>query len=74
MVVDKALVVMLEMPANVMNGNIVEGESYDIVASANRAVTAAEGSVEVMIMRDRAASDAGEDDYSVDNGHDHGRL
>ena len=28
-------------------------------------VTAAEGSVEVMILRDRAASDAGEDDYSV---------
>ena len=68
MVVDKplaALVVTLGMPANVMDGNIVEGESYDIVASANRMVTAAEGSVEVMIMRDRAASDAGEEDYSV---------
>ena len=67
MVVDKALVVMLEMPANVMMGNIVEGESYDIVASANRMVTAAEGSVEVMIMRDRAASDAGDGDFTVDN-------
>ena len=66
-VVDKALVVTLEMPDNVMMGNIVEGESYDIVASANRMVTAAEGSVEVMIMRDRAASDAGDGDYSVDN-------
>ena len=64
-VVDKplaALVVMLEMPANVMMGNIVEGESYDIVVSANRAVTE---DTDVMIMRDRAGSDAGEDDYSV---------
>ena len=69
-VVDKplaALVVMLEMPANVMMGNIVEGESYDIVASANRMVTAEEGSVEVMILRDRAASDAGDGDFTVDN-------
>ena len=65
MVVDKALVVMLEMPANVMDGNIVEGESYDIMVSANRMITEAEGSVEVMIMRDRAASDAGEDDFTV---------
>ena len=56
------LVVTLEMPANVMNGNIVEGESYDIVVSANRMVTE---DTEVMIMRDRAASDAGGDDYSV---------
>ena len=56
------LVVTLEMPANVMNGNIVEGESYDIGVSANRVVT--EDTV-VMIMRDRAASDAGGDDYSV---------
>ena len=59
------LVVTLEMPANVMMGNIVEGESYDIVAKANRMVTAAEGSVEVMIMRDRAASDAGDSDFTV---------
>ena len=61
-VVDKALVVMLEMPANVMNGNIVEGESYDIKVSANRMVME---DTDVMIMRDRAGSDAGEDDYSV---------
>ena len=61
-VVDKMLVVMLEMPANVMDGNIVEGESYDIVVSANRMVSE---DTEVMIMRDRAGSDAGEDDYSV---------
>ena len=65
MVVDKplaALVVTLGMPANVMDGNIVEGESYDIVVSANRMVTE---DTEVMIMRDRAASDAGEDDFTV---------
>ena len=62
MVVDKKLVVMLEMPANVMDGNIVEGESYDIKVSANRMVSE---DTEVMIMRDRAGSDAGEDDYSV---------
>ena len=61
-VVDKMLVVMLEMPANVMDGNIVEGESYDIKVSANRMVSE---DTEVMIMRDRAGSDAGEDDYSV---------
>ena len=53
-VVDKplaALVVMLEMPANVMDGNIVEGESYEIMVSANRMVTE---DTEVMIMRDRS--------------------
>ena len=67
-VVDKklaALVVMLEMPANVMMGNIVEGESYDIMVSANRMITEEEGSVEVMIMRDRAASDADDSDFTV---------
>ena len=61
-VVDKDLVVMLEMPSGVMEGNIVEGQSYDIVAKANRAVTE---DTEVMIMRDRAASDAGDDDFTV---------
>ena len=57
-----ALVVTLGMPANVMNGNIVEGESYEIVVSADRMVTE---DTEVTIMRDRAASDASEEDYSV---------
>ena len=66
-VVDKALVIMLEMPANVMDGNIVEGMSYDIIASANRMITEAEGSVEVMIMRDRAQSDADDSDFTVGN-------
>ena len=57
MVAEKALVVTLEMPANVMDGNIVEGESYDIMVSANRMVME---DTEVMIMRDRAGSDAGD--------------
>ena len=65
MVVDKMLVVMLEMPDNVMEGNIVEGMSYDIGVMANRMITEAEGSVEVMIMRDRAASDADDSDFEV---------
>ena len=66
-VVDKDLVIMLEMPSNVMDGNIVEGMSYDIIASANRMITEAEGSVEVMIMRDRAQSDADDSDFTVGN-------
>ena len=56
------LVVMLEMPDNVMEGNIVEGMDYKIKASANRAV---DSDTEVMIMRDRAASDAGDADVTV---------
>ena len=61
-VVDKVLVVTLEMPDGVMNGNIVEGSSYDINVVANRAVSE---DTEVMISRDRAGSDAGDDDFSV---------
>ena len=61
-VVDKKLVVMLEMPDGVMNGNIVEGSSYDINVVANRAVSE---DTEVMISRDRAGSDASDDDFSV---------
>ena len=64
-VVDMPLMITLEMPDNVMDGNIVEGSSYDITAQANRMITEAEGSVEVMIMRDRAASDADDDDFTV---------
>ena len=63
MVTDKKLVVMLEAPS-VMDGNIVEGSSVDIMVSANRAVME---DTMVMFMRDRAASDADEDDYSIDN-------
>ena len=61
-VVDRKLVVTLEAPAGVMNGNIVEGKSYDIKVTANRAVTE---DTEVKIMRDRAKSDAGDDDFTV---------
>ena len=65
MVVNKMLVVTLEMPDNVMEGNIVEGMSYDIGVMANRMVTEAEGSVEVTLMRDRSQSDADDSDFSV---------
>ena len=61
-VTDKMLVVMLEMPENVMEGNIVEGMSYMIRAKANRAVME---DTEVMIMRDRAQSDADDSDFTV---------
>ena len=61
-VVDRKLVVTLEAPPSVMNGNIVEGKSYDIKVTANRAVSE---DTEVKIMRDRAASDAGDDDFTV---------
>ena len=64
-VVDMPLDVHLDMPDNVMDGNIVEGETYMIPVHANRKVTEAEGSVEVMIMRDRSASDADDDDFTV---------
>ena len=67
-VVDKELMITLEMPDNVMDGNIVEGMSYEIGVMANRMITEAEGSVEVMIMGDRAASDArAGEDYTVGN-------
>ena len=61
-VVDRALVVMLEQPDGVMGGNIVEGMSYDIKVMANRMV---HEDTEVMIMRDRAESDADDDDFTV---------
>ena len=60
-----ALVVTLHAPEDVMEGNIVEGMSYDIMVTANRAVTDDEGEVEVMIMRDRSKSDADDDDFEV---------
>ena len=58
----ESLVVTLEMPDGVMDGNIVEGESYDIKVMANRAVTE---DTEVTILRDRAASYADDDDFEV---------
>ena len=45
-----------------MDTNIVEGMEYELTATANQAVHM---DTEVMLMRDRAASDAGDDDYSV---------
>ena len=60
-----ALVVTLHAPDAAMEGNIVEGMSYDIMVTANRAVTDDEGEVEVMIMRDRSKSDADDDDFEV---------
>ena len=64
-VADMPLELTLEMPDNVMDGNIVEGSSYDIGVSANRMVTEAEGSVEVTLMRDRSGSDADDSDFTV---------
>ena len=45
-----------------MDMNIVEGESYELTATASQAVHM---DTEVMLMRDRAASDASDDDYTV---------
>ena len=47
-----------------MDMNIVEGMSYELTATANQAVRM---DTEVMIARDRGASDAGEDDYTVES-------
>ncbi|MDE0002001.1 MAG: hypothetical protein OXQ29_04855 [Rhodospirillaceae bacterium] len=69
-VVDKPLMITLEMPDTVMGdrGDVVEGSSHDINVMANRMVTEEEGSVEVMIMADRSASDArAGEDYTVGN-------
>ena len=62
MVVDKMLTLMIEMPDNVMEGNIVEGMSYHIPVTTNRAVNE---DTMVTFMRDRSQSDADEDDYSI---------
>ena len=44
--------------------NLVEGMEYEIMATASAAVME---DTEVMLMRDRAASDAGDDDYMVES-------
>ena len=62
MVVDKMLTLMIEMPDNVMEGNIVEGMSYHIPVTTNRGVNE---DTEVTFARDRSQSDADEDDYSI---------
>ena len=56
------LVVTLSGPADAPHGNLVEGRSYELTATANRPVAAA---TTVELMRDRAASDAGADDYAA---------
>ena len=64
-VVDMPLMLTLMAPDNVMDGNVVEGQTYDLVVSANRMITEAEGSVEVTLMRDRSQSDADDSDFTV---------
>ena len=64
-VVDKEQTIMLGMPDNVMDGNVVEGHSYNVPVHLNRAVTEAEGSLEITFGRDRSQSDADESDYSI---------
>ena len=52
------------MPDDVMGGNLVEGQSYDIKVMANRAVTE---DTEVMILTDLTMSTAAASDYSVES-------
>ncbi len=53
----------LHAPANVMEGNVVEGESYELTVMANRAV---DEDTEVTFARDRSKSDAEEGvDYEL---------
>ena len=47
-----------------MDMNIVEGQSYELTATASQAVRV---DTTVTFMRDRAASDAGDGDYSVES-------
>ena len=57
---DMAITYTLSGPAD---PNIVEGKSYELTATASSAVQA---DTTVEIRRDAAASNAGEDDYSVE--------
>ena len=57
----EALSIMLSGPEDM---NLAEGKSATVTATANRAVTA---DTTVMLMRDRAMSSAGEDDYTVED-------
>ena len=61
-VTDKMLTLTIEMPDNVMEGNVVEGMSYHVPVMTNRAV---HEDTDVTFMRDRSQSDADEDDYSI---------
>ena len=62
---DKGLRITLHAPDNVMEGNVVEGQSYHLTVQANRVVR--EDTV-VSFGRDRAMSDAEEGtDYELDD-------
>ena len=64
-VVDKALTIELLAPDNVMEGNLVEGQSYRITVQANRVVRE---DTAVSFGRDRAMSDAEEGtDYELND-------
>ena len=65
MVVDKALTIELHAPDNVMEGNLVEGQSYRLTVQANRV---AREDTMVSFGRDRSMSDAEEGtDYELND-------
>ena len=65
MVVDKGLTITLEGPDNVMEGNLVEGQSYRLTVQANRVVRE---DTAVSFGRDRSMSDAEEGtDYELND-------
>ena len=65
MVVDKALTIELHAPDNVMEGNLVEGQSYRLTVMANRVVRE---DTMVSFGRDRSMSDAEEGtDYELND-------
>ena len=65
MVVDKALTIYLHAPDNVMEGNLVEGQSYTLTVKANRVVRE---DTAVSFGRDRSMSDAEEGtDYELND-------
>ncbi len=64
-VVDKALTIELLAPDNVMEGNLVEGQSYRLTVQANRVVR---DDTAVSFGRDRSMSDADEGtDYELND-------
>ena len=63
-VVDKMLTLMIEMPDNVMEGNVVEGMSYHIPVMTNRAVH--EDTEVTFVQRGGAENAASAADYSID--------
>ena len=62
-VVDKMLMLTIEMPDNAMEGNVVEGMSYHIPVMTNRAVH--EDTDVTFVQRGGAENAASEDDYSI---------